>query len=330
MYPELLHTGDQIRIIAPSRSILIIDDAVVELAIQRLTHLGLCVTFGEHVKETLPYYDCGSLESRLSDLHQAFADPDVKAILTVVGGYNCNQLLPYIDYDLIRHNPKIFCGLSDITALQNAIFSCTGLVTFSGPHFSNFGMERGFSYTQSYFERIFFKEEDRFSVEPSKKFSSDIWHLCQDSRTFQPNCGMISLHPGIAEGRIIGGNLCTLKLLLGTKYMPSLQDTVLFLEDTCGLHSNYLLEFDRNLEALTQQPDFSGIRGIVLGRSEDNGKMTTEKWRMMIRGKPALKNIPVLIQANFGHTTPIFTFPIGGHCRIEAGEKIRLEIQKYG
>ena len=330
MYPELLCAGDQVRIIAPSRSLSIIDDAVVDLAVRRLTQLGLRVTFGEHVREILPYYHCGSLESRLADLHQAFVDGDVKAILTVVGGYNSNQLLPYINYGLIRDNPKIFCGLSDITALQNAIFSRTGLVTFSGPHFSSFGMKQGFAYTQSYFERIFFRQEDRFPVEPSDKFSSDVWHLCQDSRMFQANSGMIPIQPGSAEGRIIGGNLCTLNLLLGTEYMPSLQDTVLFLEDTCGLHSNFLLEFDRNLEALTQQPDFPGVRGLVFGRPEDGGEMTVEKWRLLIQGKPALKDIPILIHANFGHTTPIFTFPIGGYCRMELGETVRLEIRKHG
>lgn len=329
MYPDLLQTGDEVRVIAPSRSMTILDPYVIEIAVKRLTQMGLRVTFGAHVNSSRPFYNSATVQERLSDLHQAFADARVKAILTVVGGYSCNQLLPYIDYDLIRRNPKILCGLSDITALQNAIYSCTGMVTFSGPHFSNFGMKYGFEYTQRYFQKLFMQEGNSFSVESSQEYSSDVWYQVQDARTFQLNSGMAAIQPGCAAGTIIGGNLCTLNLLLGTKYLPSLRDTILFLEDTCNLNSNYFLEFDRQLEALTQQPDFSGVRGIVLGRAEDAAGMTEELWRLMILSKPALAGIPVIMQANIGHTTPIFTFPIGGRCAMHAAEHCRLEIQKH-
>lgn len=88
---------------------------------------------------------------RIKDLHEAFLDNNVKMILTAIGGYNSNQLLRYIDYDIIKNNPQIICGFSDITALLNAIYTKSGLVTYSGPHFSNFGMNKGLEYTIRYF-----------------------------------------------------------------------------------------------------------------------------------------------------------------------------------
>jgi muramoyltetrapeptide carboxypeptidase LdcA involved in peptidoglycan recycling len=98
-----------------------------------------------------------SVSARLEDLHSTFADKKVKAILTVIGGFNSNQLLSYLDYGLIKNNPKIFCGYSNITALQHAIYSETGLITYSGPHFSTFAMEQGFEYALVYFKKMFFE-----------------------------------------------------------------------------------------------------------------------------------------------------------------------------
>lgn len=328
MYPDFLKAGDKIRIVAPSKSMSIIDQEVVELAIKRLLDLGLEISFGKSVNSVRKYYDSASIEERISDLHEAFADPSIKAVLSVVGGYNSNQLLPYIDYELIKNNPKVFCGLSDITVLQNAFYARAGLVTFSGPHFSNFGMRQGFEYTEKYFKKMLFSSEDSIFIQASELFSSDKWYEIQNNRTFQINEGFLPINPGKAEGRIIGGNLCTFNLLLGTNNRPSLKESILFLEDTNNLRSDYFLEFDRNLEAIIQQADFCGVRGIVIGRAENNSGMTSEKWIIMIREKAPLARIPVMAQVNIGHTTPIFTFPIGGSCSIEVGEKCSIVIKK--
>ncbi|MCJ7436116.1 MAG: LD-carboxypeptidase [Anaerolineales bacterium] len=101
----------------------------------------------EKYQDPLPqsYYDAfdsSPITSRVADIHAAFADPKVKGILTAIGGYNSNQLLRYLDYDLIRANPQILCVFSDITALGTAIYARTGMISYSGPHFSTFGMER--------------------------------------------------------------------------------------------------------------------------------------------------------------------------------------------
>lgn len=158
--PEKLKKGDEIRVIAPSRSMKILKKDIIDIAKSRLESLGFKVSFGKNVMKSInDDYKCASIEDRVSDLHDAFRDKNVKAILTVIGGYNVNQILDEIDYELIKNNPKILCGFSDITALTNAIYAKTGLVTYSGVHFSSFGMKYGFEYSLDYFKKIFMKND---------------------------------------------------------------------------------------------------------------------------------------------------------------------------
>ena len=326
MYPRQLKKGDEIRVIAPSRSLTILSDETIEIALERLRQLGFNVTFGKNVRKSQEHYNCATIEDRVEDIHSAFLDKNVKGILTVVGGYNSNQLLRYIDYDIIKENPKVLCGLSDITALQNAIYAKTGLVTFSGAHFSNFGMKKGFEYSEEYFRKMLVSEEMRVSIESSTEYSDDEWFKDQENRRFVKNEGMTALNEGVARGTIIGGNLCTLNLLQGTEYMPNPENKILFLEDNNSLNRNFLLEFDRNFESLIQQRNFNNVNGIVFGRAEDCCGMSIEKWEMMLmRFRKSLGNIPIILNANIGHTTPIFTFPIGGQCEIQAS-KSKCEI----
>lgn len=118
IFPNKLKNGDEVRIVAPSMSLSTIEPENIDLATQKLESLGLKVTFGKHVYEN-DIFLSSSIQSRIDDLHQAFLDENVKGILAVRGGSNANQLLKYLDYDLIKQNPKVFCGYSDITALQN-------------------------------------------------------------------------------------------------------------------------------------------------------------------------------------------------------------------
>ena len=119
MIPAKLKKGDEVRVIAPSRSMVILGEDCKKIATERLEALGLKVTFGKYVMEADSDYLCTSVEHRVEDLNEAFKDKNVKAILTVIGGFNSNQMLDYIDYEAIKENPKIFCGFSDITALSN-------------------------------------------------------------------------------------------------------------------------------------------------------------------------------------------------------------------
>ena len=327
MVPSKLQAGDEVRIIAPSRSMTILGEDCKKLATERLEELGLKVTFGKHVMEADPDYMCASRDARVEDLNEAFKDKNVKAILTVIGGFNSNQILDYIDYDAIKENPKIFCGFSDISALSNAIHAKTGLVTYSGPHYSSFGMLKGFDYEMEYFKKMFFQEEE-FEITSSNEWSDDAWFIDQENRTFFPNEGMFVINEGDAEGDIVGGNLCTVNLLQGTEYMPDISNKVLFLEDDDMAGKIYLMEFDRNLQSLMHMPEFKTVKGIVLGRSQVATAMTKEKWIKLIKNKKELASIPVVAGADFGHSTPIFTFPVGGRAKVSAhGNDIRITIK---
>ena len=328
MIPQKLKPGDEVRIIAPSRTMAIIRDDCRKIAVERLESLGLKVTFAEHVEDFDPDYMCTNAKDRAEDMNQAFADPNVKAILTVVGGFNSNQILKYLDFELIKNNPKILCGFSDITILLDSIYAKTGLVTYYGPHYSTFGMKKGFEYTFEYFKKILIEGAGETSIESSKEWSDDAWFIDQENREFIENPGMFVVNEGEAEGTIVGGNLCTLNLLQGTEYMPSIRDSILFLEDDEMAGKLFLVEFDRNLVSLIQQPDFETVKGIVIGRCQKASEMTREKWIKLIKSKPELEHIPVVIDCDFGHTNPIITFPIGGKAKLVARDgKVELKIK---
>ncbi len=327
MIPQKLKPGDEVRVIAPSRSMVILGEDCKELATRRLEELGLKVTFGKYVYEADEDYLIASREHRAEDLNDAFRDPNVKAILTVIGGFNSNQILDLIDYEAIKQNPKIFCGFSDITVLSEAIYAKTGVVTYSGPHYSSFGMLKGFEYELEYFKKMFF-EEGEIAIRSSEEWSDDLWFLDQENREFIKNDGMFVINEGETEGEMLGGNLCTLNLLQGTEYMPDISDKILFLEDDGSADKIFMVTFDRDLQSLVHTPEFKTVKGIVLGRAQKNCVMTREKWTKIIKNKPELARIPVIAGADFGHTTPIFTFPVGGYAKLSAkGNEISLTIK---
>jgi muramoyltetrapeptide carboxypeptidase LdcA involved in peptidoglycan recycling len=255
-----------------------------------------------------------SVAERIADLHQAFADPEVDGILTGIGGFNSNQLLTHIDFDLIARNPKVFCGFSDITALSNAIHTQTGLVTYSGPHYSSFGMARQFEYTEAAFRACLFGTE-RLEVRPASGWSDDKWWIDQDNRRVETSTDWWVINPGRAEGTSLGGNQCTFNLLHGTMFMPSLAGSVLFLEDDAQVQP---WDFDRDLVSLIQQPGFDTVRAVVIGRFQRATAMTRPQLEQIVATKPELSRLPVLANVDFGHTTPIITFPIGGTVEVTA------------
>ncbi len=323
MIPPKLKKGDEIRIVSPSMSMAVISKYIRSLAKKRLKGLGFKVTFSKYVEEN-DAFESSCIKSRLEDLHDAFGDKNVKGILTTIGGFNCNQLLKYLDYDLIKSNPKFFSGFSDTTALQNALFAKTGLVTYSGPAFSSFGMKKGFDYTMDYFKKCVMQNAP-FKVLPSEKWSNDKWWEDQDNVKFEKNKGSFVINEGKAEGTIIGGNLCTLNILQGTEFMPSLKDSILFIEDD---YESKARNFDRDLQSLIHLPDFKFVKGIVIGRFEKESKVSNNLLTQIIKTKEELKDIPVIANVDFGHTEPLITFPVGGRARINTS-KIEINILEH-
>ncbi|WP_131925390.1 S66 family peptidase [Hazenella coriacea] len=325
MFPNKIRPSDEIRVVAPSKSMSVLTEEQVQIAVERLKKLGLQVTFGKHVMES-DEFSSSSITSRVEDLHDAFRDPNVKGILTSLGGHNCNQLLRYLDYSLIAQNPKVLCGYSDITALSNAIYAKTGMVSYSGPHFSSFGMLKDIEYTIEYFSKCVM-EEPPFQIAPPQVWSDDPWYLDQENRTFYPHEGWLTLHEGEAEGTLIGGNLCTLNLLHGTEYMPDLKDSILFIEDDYSV--NYQV-FDRDLQSVLHLPSFSGVKAVLIGRFQKQSQVSDERLKQIIATKKELAHLPVVGNIDFGHTNSRCTLPVGGRAKVVASQEgVQFEILNH-
>lgn len=321
-FPPRLHAGDQVRVVAPAQSrAMVMEYDHLQIIEERFAEMELHLSYGQHVDER-DSFDSSPIDARVADLHDAFSDADVRAILTVIGGFNSNELLPYLDFDLIAANPKILCGYSDITALQCAILARTDLVTYSGPHWSSFGMRDHFDQTQQWFRQALF-EDSPFEIGPSEAWTDDLWFVNQDDRHPEKNCGWQQLQGGAAVGRIIGTNLCTLNLLQGTPYMPSLDGALLVLEEAAAIDAK---EFARNLTSLLQMPDAAGVQGLVIGRFQRQSGMTRDLLAEIVARQPALHGKPVVAGADIGHTMPLAALPIGGQAELTVGDEVRFTV----
>lgn len=306
MIANKLKRGDEVRVIAPSRNLTEVRQDVHHHAIDFWEREGFHISFSKNSQEVNQFHS-SSIASRVEDIHEAFLDPNVKMVITCLGGFNANQLLRYLDYDLIAKHPKIFCGYSDITALSNAIYARTGLVTYHGPHFSTFGFDKEIEFTRNAFINCIMNDSP-IAVTPSEVAAK-----------------YYTIQEGTCEGSIIGGNLCTLNLLQGTPYMPEIKNKVLFLEDDNIMGPYFCYEFDRNLESLLQTEGAETIKGIVFGRFDESCGLTIETISDIVREKVP-DNIPVIFGVDFGHVFPMITFPVGGTVRISA-DKNSVEIQ---
>ena len=309
-----LKKGDHIRVVSPSSSIQSIGgfDANVR-AKEKLEELSFNVSFSSNYFEH-DLFDSASIASRVEDLHEAFVDPSVDAILATMGGFNCNELLPYLNYDLIAQNPKIFCGYSDTTALLNAIYAKTGMQTYMGPSYSSFKMKEGQEYqSQSWLKAV---TQDDYDLVPSKEWSSDPWYDPTKPRHFMPTEWKV-YNAGSASGTIIGGNLSTFALLRGTPYAPQAENYILFVEEAEGYPPEHFL---RELAALLQA--YPSPQAVIIGRFPKECEMTEEILLAILDKHPLLKNIPVLYDLDFAHTQPLFTITIGAQATLDTDEMV--------
>lgn len=312
--PNKLKKGSHIRIIAPSRCFRLLAEGVAKIAQSNLEKLGFEISFSKNILEK-DLFNSSSISSRVEDLHDAFTDKSVDAVLTVIGGYNSNQLLKYIDYEIIKNNPKIFCGYSDITILANAFYSKADLVTYIGPHFSSFGMVKGREYTEEYFFKCCV-DSFPYEIKPSQYWSDDLWFINQEERLFIENDGFWVMNEGAASGISIGGNLGTFNLIFGTDYFQ-IQDSIIFLEDIFTTTPEI---FDRTIQSLIHQNHFSSVKGMLIGRFQKESNISREILKEILNSKEELKMIPIIANVDIGHTTPMATIPIGGILQIQAYE----------
>ena len=331
--PPKLKVGDEIRVLALSRSLGGImqfagfTENDVEFAAGQLEALGLKVTFGRHVRECNAHLTA-SPEHRLADFHEAITNPSVKAILSVTGGMGAIQILDGIDYAKIRAHPKIICGYSDNAFFCNAILARTGVATYYGPNFGTLMERRAGDYTARNFQACLFSDA-AMELCPAPQWSDDAWAKDQENRTFHYAEGFWAIQAGEAEGTVNGGSYYALNLLKGTDFFPPLREAILFLENPASGKAT-LMDLDGGLRALTFLPGFANVRALVIGRFARSGGVTRENLTALIREIPALRSLPVIANVDFGHTTPMMTLPIGGHCRLMANNsKVGITLTEH-
>ncbi len=298
--PNALKAGDTVGVITPC-SPKFEPDSLNGIK-PTFQHFGLKAKIGKHVgKRTASFQQ--DIAARLDDLHAMFADTEVKAIFAS-GGYGASQILDKIDYDLIKKNPKIFIGFSDVTALHLAIHKFTGLVTFHGPTpYSTFN-----EFTQASFNKAV------FSSEPIGKLTNS-----DPENTFRPAYRIRTVFPGTVTGRLVGGNLSLIAATMGTPYEIETEDKILFLEDVA--EANYRV--DRMLTQLHLAKKFDKVRGIIWGecrRCDDDLDTSIYTLGETIDNILRPLEIPVISGMTIGHTADKLTLPLGVQATLNADE----------
>ncbi|WP_104421665.1 S66 peptidase family protein [Neolewinella xylanilytica] len=292
LLPARLKRGDTVGLITPAS---FIDDDSLQRAYQQIEGLGLTVKPGRYLRSEHGFL-AGSDRERLDDLHAMFADRDVKAVWCARGGYGSARLLPALNYDLIRRNPKILIGYSDITALLNAITNQTGLVTYHGP----VGSSEFTPYTERHMRNALLEGEAWQRIE------------LPDGATEQ-----YIIHPGIATGSLWGGNLSLLAAMVGTKAVPDLEGKVLFIEEV----GEKPYRVDRMLTQLRQAWQLQRCAGIMLGLFHDCEADAGDRsltLRETLTDRLGDLGIPVAYGLPIGHIKDMCTLPVGGTVRFSA------------
>ena len=297
--PNKIKIGDTIGVVAPSNPI--IDDNVQEIeeAKKIIEELGFKVKFSKNLFSNMNSYSASAKE-KAEDINEMFNDKDVKMIWCAKGGENSNSTFEYLDYEMIKQNPKIICGYSDITSLTNMITERTGLVTFSGTNFKTIATD----------------ETDYSLKEAIKRFVDGSLELgvLEDQYT--------TIKEEIAEGELIGGNLSLTRAMVAGKYSIDFTDKILFLEELGfetgpALASNFLYYMKQN-------GVFDKIKGIWLGDYTHESGISLEKILLDTIGDE-FKG-PIIKSENFGHIEKKTVIPIGIKAKIDTNEKVKIKL----
>ena len=299
--PKALNAGDTVGIVAPGSAVS--DPIDINKVYEVMDYLDLNVKFAKHVIKGTGY-KTRTIEERVSDLHDMFSDSSISGIFCIRGGYGSAQLLDRLDYDMIKSNPKVFLGFSDITALHNAIHQETGLVTFHGPVLlSDFS-----DYTMKHLQKAV------FSAEPTGRISNP-----DGLSGVRENYPILTITPGIARGRLTGGNLSIITSLMGTPYEIDVKDKILFIEDVG--------EAPYRIDRMLTQMRLAGklkARGIVFGLCSgcDSSNSTTWDYSLgeVLKNILSTAGVPTFYGLTFGHTSDQLTLPMGVEVEINSEE----------
>ncbi len=322
--PYKLKKGDKIGVIAPADPVrgVCLDD-VIARGYEYLKEKGLEIVEGESVKVPAKHHTAGPVDLRVHDIHSFLKDDEVTCIMAFWGGFNSNQILDHLDYELIKKTKKIFIGYSDITAITSAITTKTGLITFFGPGVISFAKPEPFDYTWSYFEKMCMNAEE-VVVHPSEQYADDLYFLREDDdhRIFKTNKGIKVYKEGVATGEVVVGNLQTLLVLQGTEYVPSMKGKILFVEED---ETSTPAHVDRFFCQMKQSGWLKQIAGLVVGRFTEQSQFSSEdSLESLLKQYLADASYPVLYDVDFGHSDPLITIPNGGVCEID-NDAIRFE-----
>ena len=283
MLANKLQKGDTIGVIAPDKALKEKDRVFLENATKFFESLGLKVKYGKYLYSE-DTFSCGTAKERAEDLNNMFSDKEVKAIFTAKGGDVVEELLPYIDFENIKNNPKIFLGMSSITVLLCAINKISGLVTFHCQDFLWFGKDNVTDY-------------DKNEV-VDKLFNGNNKIIPYDIREFYNINEEVS-------GTLYGTNASCLLKLLNTEYMPDLKDSILFLED-------YVIDIDGWKEVLTKYEELGLLnKAIVLGYLYQLQYVENNKHDIVEELRKINKDVPVVKTNDFGHIHGNSIIPIG-------------------
>jgi muramoyltetrapeptide carboxypeptidase len=301
--PKRLAAGNTVALVSPASATF--QSVDVQIARESLEAVGLTVRLGAHMMERHGYLGGGD-KARAADINALFADTDVAAIHPIRGGWGSSRLLPYLDFDVIRRNPKIVLGYSDITALLLSIHARTGLVTFHGP----IGMGRWDEFSIDYYKRVLFDGET--VTYQNKRELSERNALAPTEFRVQ------TITPGTARGRLLGGNLTVLTAIVGSPYLPDWDNAILFTED---VHEEPY-RIDRMLTQLKLAGVLGRLKGFVFGScsecdpGEGNYGVLTLEEIFDDHIKPL--GIPAWQGAMIGHQQPQWTLPEGVAVEIDA------------
>ena len=301
----------------------------VELGVRHLQSLGFKVKIAPYALNQHGFVS-DTPQRRADDINSMFGDPEVKAIIAAIGGDHSCHLLPLLDFDLIRKNPKIFMGFSDITVLNVAIWRETGLVTFNGPALLTDFAEypKMFAYTEEYMLKALCEAQPIGPIVPSTWWTEEFldWGLKADlerPREQLNSPGWTWLKKGKAEGILIGGCIGSLQHLRGTRFWPEWRDAVMFFETSEEAPSpetvdSILMDYE-NMDVLEK------LKGLLVGRPMRYTGEEKQQLREVVLERTSQYTFPIITDMDFGHTAPQLTIPIGCRARIDV-ENQRFDI----
>ena len=302
--PKRLNKGDSIGIVSPSTPVR--QDLIGQFqnGVAFLERLGFKVVPGLHIFSTSWGY-AASPQEKAEDINRMFADDSIKAIICSQGGATANACLPYLDWEAIRASPKVFLGISDITVLLNAIHHKTGLITFHGND-----VMWGFGRNPTEYDE--------------KEFVTRL--MDGTTGAIPPSRGRCMVRAGVAEGKLLGGNLHCLLKLAGTPYFPDFSGAILFVE-ALGITPEAC---DHLFQQLKQIGVFDQIRGAVVGYIDglQNDEKALMQMDQVLLQVTAEYDFPILKTDDFGHNCPNTVLPVGGQVRLDADERTIEVVEK--